>query len=172
MRDWIDKEDQKKKKSYHSCGSLVDKEDQKKKKSYHSCGSLVELGTLGAKRKEPTGCDSVIEAHKAESFRVPNSFKVIPMGSPHSPATIHRQQLAQVHSENEQPATSILVCHPMYVAGNQRLQDRRAGQTRPIGEEIPSGMSLGARGLENPLYPDVNQELSMEEVPTAPGRTE
>jgi hypothetical protein len=60
----------------------------------------------------------------------------------------------------------------MYVAGNQRLQDLRAGQTRPIGEEIPSGMSLGAKGLENPLYPDVGQEFAMEEVPTAPGRTE
>jgi hypothetical protein len=127
---------------------------------------------VGAKRKELTGCDSVIEAHKAESFGVPDSFKVIPMGLPHSPAAIHRQQLAQVHSENKQPATSIPVCHPMYVAGHQRLQDHRAGQTRPIGEEIPSGMSLGARGLENPLYPDVGQEFAMEEVPTASGRTE
>jgi hypothetical protein len=94
------------------------------------------------------------------------------MGSPHSPAAIHRQQHAQVHSENEQPATSLPVYHPMYVAGNQQLQDLRAGQTRSNGEEIPSVMSLGARGLENPLYPDVRQEFATEEEPTAPGRTE
>jgi hypothetical protein len=48
----------------------------------------------------------------------------------------------------------------MYVAGNQRLQDLRAGQTRSNGEEIPSVMSLGARGLENPLYRDVRQEFA------------
>jgi hypothetical protein len=91
----------------------IDKEDRKKKESYHSCGSLVELGTLGAKRKEPTGCDSVIEAHKAESFRVPDSFKVMPMGPPHSPAAFHRQQLAQVYTENKHSAASFPVCHPM-----------------------------------------------------------
>jgi hypothetical protein len=94
-----------------------------------------------------------------------------PHGFTSQPTAIHRQQLAQVHSENEQPVTSLPVCHPMYVAGNQRLQDLRAGQTRPIGEEIPSGMSLGDRGLD-PLYPDVRQEFAMEEVPTAPGRAE
>jgi hypothetical protein len=94
------------------------------------------------------------------------------MGSPHSLAAIHRQQLAQVHSENEQPVTSIPVWHPMYVAGHQRLQDRRAGQTRSNCKEIPSVMSLGARGFENPLYPDVRQEFATEEEPTAPGCTE
>jgi hypothetical protein len=50
----------------------IDRKDQKKKESYHSLGSLVELGTLEAKRKDPTGCDSVIKVHKAESFRVPS----------------------------------------------------------------------------------------------------
>jgi hypothetical protein len=60
----------------------------------------------------------------------------------------------------------------MYVASNQRLQDLRAGQTRLNSEEIPSVMSLGVRGLENPLYPDVRQEFAIEEEPTAPGRTE
>jgi hypothetical protein len=115
---------------------------------------LAELGALGVGRKEPTWCDSIIEMHEAESFRIPDSFKVIPMGSPHSPAVIHRQQLAQVHSENEQSAIGLPVCHPMYVA-NQRLQDLRAGCTLPSREDLPSGMALGARGLENPLYPDV-----------------
>jgi hypothetical protein len=94
------------------------------------------------------------------------------MGSPHSPAAIHRQQLAQVHSENEQPAINLPVYHPMYVAGNQQLRDLRAGRTQSNGEEIPGSLSLCASGLENPLYPDVRQEFAMEEEPTAPGRTE
>jgi hypothetical protein len=110
---------------------------------------------------------------EAESFRIPDSFKVIPMGSPHSPAAIHRQQLAQVHSENEQSAIGLPVCHPMYVAGNQRLQDLRAGRALPSREDLPSGMmALGGGRLENPLYPDVGQELAMEEVPNPPGWTE
>jgi hypothetical protein len=150
----------------------ISKKNQQKRGLYRNGGSLAELGALGVGRNEPTGCDSILEIHEAETFRCPDSFKVIPMGPPHSPAAIHHQQLAQVHSENEQPVPSLPVCHPMYVAGNQRLQDLRAGQTRPVDEEIPSGMSLGARGLENPLYPDVRQEFDMEEVPTAPGRTE
>jgi hypothetical protein len=78
----------------------IDKKDQKKKESYCNGGSLAELGTLGARRKEPTGCDLIIEIHEAESFRAPDSFKVMPMGSPHSPAAFHRLQLTQVHSEN------------------------------------------------------------------------
>jgi hypothetical protein len=123
----------------------ISKKDHQKRDLYRDGGGLAELGALGVGRKEPTGCDSINEMHEAESFRCPDSFKVIPMGSPHSPAAIHRQQLAQVHSENEPSATSLPVCHPMYVAGNQRLQDLRAGQTRPIKEEIPSRMSLGAR---------------------------
>jgi hypothetical protein len=151
----------------------ISKKNQKKRGLYRDDGSLAELGALGVGRNEPTGCDSIIEMHKAESFRLPDSFKVIPMGSPHSPAAIHRQQLAQVHSENEQPAISHPVYHPMYVAGgNQRLQDLRAGLTRSNGEEIPGARSLGASGLENPLYPDVREEFATEEEPTAPGRTE
>jgi hypothetical protein len=135
----------------------IDKKDRKKKERYHSCGSLVELGTLEAKRKDPTGCDSVIEVHEAESFRVPDSLKVMPMGSPHNPAAFHRQQLAQVHSENEHSAASFPVCHPMYVAGSQRLQDLRAGLAlgrgpprgtcpwwRRIGESSVSGRQTGA----------------------------
>jgi hypothetical protein len=110
----------------HACRSVmrdrIDKKDRKKMESYHSCGSLVKLGALEAKRKEPTGCDSVIEVHEAESFRVPDSFKVMPMGSFHSPAAFHRQQLTQVHSENEHSAASFPVCHPMYVSGNQLAQ--------------------------------------------------
>jgi hypothetical protein len=151
---------------------LISKKNQKKRGLYRDDCSLAELGALGVGRNEPTGCDSIIEIHKAESFRIPDSFKVIPMGSPHSLAAIHRQQLAQVHSENEQPTISLPVYHPMYVAGNQRLQDLRTGRTRSNGEEIPRAMSLGASGLENPLYPDVRQEFATEGEPTAPGRTE
>jgi hypothetical protein len=150
----------------------ISKKNHQKIGLYRNGGSLAKLGVLGVERNEPTGCDSIIEMYEAESFRCPDFFKVIPLGSPHSPAAIHRLQLAQVHSENEQPATSLPVYHPMYVAGNQRLQDLRAGQTRSNGEEIPSVMSAGARGLENPLYPDVRQEFATEEEPTAPGRTE
>jgi hypothetical protein len=150
----------------------ISKKNQKKRGLYRNGGSMAELEALSVGRNKHTGCDSIIEMHKAESFRGPDSFKVIPMGSPHSPAAIQCQQLAQVHSENEQPATSLPVYHPMYAAGNQRLQDLRAGQTRSNGEEIPRVMSLGARGLENPLYPDVRQEFATEEEPTAPGRTE
>jgi hypothetical protein len=43
-----------------------DKKDRKKKDSYHSCGSLVELGTLEAIRKDPTGCDLVIQIQEAD----------------------------------------------------------------------------------------------------------
>jgi hypothetical protein len=118
-------------------------------------------------RNEPTGCDSIIEEHEAESFRIPDSFKVVPMGSPRSPALPQRPQLAQVHSENEQSTISHPVHHPMYVAGNQRLQEFRAAQNPPNEEEIP-----GVGGLENPLYPDVRHEFATEEEPTAPGRTE
>jgi hypothetical protein len=150
----------------------ISKKDHLKKDNYRDGGSLAELGALGVGRNKPTGCDSIIEMHEAESFRIPDSFKVIPMGSPHSPAAIHRQQLAQVHSENKQSATSLPVCHPMYVAGNQLLQDLRAGRALRRGEDLPSGTALGDGGLENPLYPDVGQELAMEEVPNAPGRTE
>jgi hypothetical protein len=129
----------------------IDKKDRTKKESYHNCGSLVKLGTLEAKRKDPTGCDSVIEVHEAKSFRVPNSFKVMPMGSPHSPAAFHRQQLAQVHSKNEHSAASFPVCHPMYVAGNQRLQDLSAGLALDGGEDLCAGLALGGGRLENLL---------------------
>jgi hypothetical protein len=138
----------------------ISKKNQKKSGLYRSDGSLAELGALGVGRNEPTGCDSIIEMHEAESFPIPDSFKVVPMGSPHSPAKIRRQQLAQVHSEDEQPVISNLVYHPMFVAGNQRLQELRAGLTRSNGEEIP-----GAGGLENHLYPDVRQEFATEEAP-------
>jgi hypothetical protein len=150
----------------------INKKDRKKKESYHSCGSLVKLGTWEAKRKDPTGCDSVIKVHEAESFRVPDSFKVMPMGSPHSPAAFHRQQLTQVHSKNEHSAASFPVCHAMYVAGNQQLQALRAGLALSGGEDLRAGLALGGGGLENPLYPDFGQELAREEVPNAPERAE
>jgi hypothetical protein len=150
----------------------IDKKDWKKKDSQHSCSSLVKLGTLEAKRKDPTGCDSVIEIHKTESVRIPDSFKGMPMGSPRSPAAFHRLQLAQVHSENESSATSFPVCHPLYLAGNQRLQYLRVGLALGGVEDLRAGLPLGGGGLENPLYPNVGQELAMEEVPNAPERAE
>jgi hypothetical protein len=88
----------------------LDKKDRKRKDSYHSCGSLVELGTLEAKRKDPTGCDSVIVVHQPESFRIPDSFNVMPMASPHSPDAFHRQQLAQVHNCRQLPGLPSHVC--------------------------------------------------------------
>jgi hypothetical protein len=121
----------------------ISKKDHRKRDNYRDGGSLAKLGALGVGRKEPTGCDSIIEMHEAESYRIPDSFKVLPIGSPHSPAAIHRQQLAQVHSENKQSVIGLPVCHPMYVAGNQRLQDLRAGRTLPSREDLPSGMALG-----------------------------
>jgi hypothetical protein len=145
----------------------ISRKNQKKGGLYRDDGNLAEMGALGVGRNEPTGCDSIIEEQEAESFRIPDSFKVVPMGSPRSPATTQRPQLAQVHSENEQSTISHPVYHPMYVARNQRLQEFRAGLNRPNEEEIP-----GAGGLENPLYPDVRQEFATEEEPTAPGRTE
>jgi hypothetical protein len=150
----------------------ISKKDHRKRENYRDGGSLTELGALGARRKEPTGCDSIIEMHEAQSFRIPDSFKVIPMGSPHSPAAIHRQQLTQIHSKNEHSATGFAVCHPMYVVGNQGLQDLRAGCALCGGEDLHSGSALGGEGLENPLYPDIGQELAMEEVRNAPGRAE
>jgi hypothetical protein len=122
---------------------LIYMKDQKKKENYRNGCSLAELGTLGARRKEPTGCDSIIEMHEAESFRIPDYFKVMPMGSPHSPAAIHRQQLAKIHSENEHSAASFPVCHPMYVSGNQRLQDLQAGRALCGGEDLYGGSALG-----------------------------
>jgi hypothetical protein len=160
----------------HACRSVmkdrISKKEKKKRDNYRDGGSLAKLGALGARRKEPTGCDSIIEMHEAESFRIHDSFKVIPMGSSHSPAAIHRQQLDQIHSENEHSATSLPICHPMYVASNQRLQDLQAGRALRGGEDLHSGPALGDGGLENPLYPDVGQEFAMEEVLNAPGRTE
>jgi hypothetical protein len=129
----------------------ISKKDHKKRENYRDGGSLAELGALGARRKEPTSCDSIIKMHEAQSFRIPDSFKVIPMGSPHRPAAIHRQQLAQIHSKNEHSATSFPVCHPMYVAGNQRLQDLQAGCALCGGEDLHGGSALGREGLENPL---------------------
>jgi hypothetical protein len=146
----------------------LDKKDHKRKDSYHSCSSLVKLGTLEAKRKDLTGCNSVIVVHEPESFRIPDSFKVMSMASPLSPAAFHRQQLAQVHNERKSSAATFPVCHPMYVAGNQRLPDLRAALALGGGEDHRAGLALGVGELVNPLYPNVDQELVTEEVPNAP----
>jgi hypothetical protein len=140
-----------------------------KKDDYRNDGSLTELGALGTKRKAPTGCDSIIEMHEAESFRIPDSFKAIPMGPALRPAAFHRHQLAQVHSRNEQSTINLPVCHPMYVAVNQRQQELRAGHTLRGEEGFHGEMALSEEGLDRPLYPDVGQELTQEEAPNAPG---
>jgi hypothetical protein len=68
----------------------ISKKNHQKRGLYRNGGSLAKLGFLGVERNEPTGCDSIIEMYGAESFRCPDSFKVIPLGSSHSPAAIHR----------------------------------------------------------------------------------
>jgi hypothetical protein len=109
------------------------KKNHLKKDDYHNEGGLDELGALGTKRKAPTGCDLIIEMHEYEPF----SFKAVPMGSALSLAAFHRQQLAQHHNTNEQTTVDLPVCHPMYVARNQRLQELRAGHTCQEEEGFP-----------------------------------
>jgi hypothetical protein len=58
------------------------------------------------------------------------------------------------------------------VAGNQQLQNLRAGPALGGGEDLRGGLALGGGGLENHLYPAVGQELAREEVPNAPERAE
>ena len=94
------------------------------------------MGVLDVGRNDPSGCDSIITVHEAESFRIPDSFKVVPMGSPRSHAPALRPQLAQVHSEDEQSPVHHPVYHPMYVAGTQLLQERSAGRRQPA-EALP-----------------------------------
>jgi hypothetical protein len=142
----------------------MSKKDQRKKDDYPNEGNLAELGTLGTKRKAPTGCDSIIEMHETKPF----SFKTIPMGPALSPDAFHRHQLAQAYSRNEQTTINLPVCHPMYVAGNQRLQELRAGHTHHEEEGFPGELALAEGGLDRPLYPDVGQELAQEEAPNAP----
>ena len=140
----------------------ISKKTMKKGGPYRDDGTLAEMGVMGVGRNEPTGCDSIITIHEAESFRIPDSFKVVPLGSPRGNAA----QLAQVHNENEQSPVQHPVYHPMYVAGNRRLQECRAGLRQPE-EMLP-----GADGPESVLYPDVRHEFVVDETPTAPGRTE
>jgi hypothetical protein len=134
----------------------ISKKDRLKKNDYHHDGGLAELGTLGTKRKAPTGCDSIIDMHETEPF----SFKAVPMGSALSPAAFHRQQLAQHHNTSEQTTIDLPVCHPMYVTGNQQLQELRAGHTRHEEEGFPGELALAEGGLDRPLYPDAGLEES------------
>jgi hypothetical protein len=73
------------------------------------------------------------------------------MGSALSPTAFHRQQLAQHHNTNEQTTVDLPVCHPMYVAGNQRLQELRAGHTRQEEEGFPGELALAEGGLDSSL---------------------
>jgi hypothetical protein len=115
----------------------LSKKERMRKNDYHHEGGLAELGILGTKRKEPTGCDSIIGMHETEPF----SFATVPMGPTLSPAAFHRQQLAQHHNTSEHTTIDLPVCHPMYVAGNQQLQEHRAGHTRREEEGFPGSCS-------------------------------
>jgi hypothetical protein len=119
----------------------ISKKDQRKNDNYRNDGSLAKLGALGAKRKEPTGCNSIIEMHKAESFRIHDSFKTIPMGSAHSPAAIYRHQLAQVQSKNEQSTSLGMSPH---VCGRQSAAAGASGFPRGGG---PCRWRIGASSL-------------------------
>jgi hypothetical protein len=80
---------------------------------------------MEAKRKDPTVCNSVIEIHKAKSFRVPDSFKMMPMGSPHSPAAFHRQQLTSIaRTSTLLPASWCATPCMWLVTSNSRISER------------------------------------------------
>jgi hypothetical protein len=134
----------------------LSKKERLRKNDYHHEGGLAELGTLGTKRKEPTGCDSIIDMHETEPF----SFTTVPMGSTLSPAAFHRQQLAQHHNTSEHTTIDLPVCHPMYVAGNQQLQQLRAGHTRHEEEGFPGELALAEGGMDRSLSPGVRSEDS------------
>jgi hypothetical protein len=134
----------------------ISKKERLKRNDYHHEGGLAELGTLGSKRKEPTGCDSIIDMHETEPF----SFTTVPMGSTLSPAAFHRQQLAQHHNTSEHTTIDLPVCHPMYVAGNQRLQELRAGHTRHEEEGFPGELALAEGGMDRLLSPGARSEDS------------
>jgi hypothetical protein len=72
-----------------------------------------ELSLLGTTRKEPTGCDSIIDMPEAGSF----GFTAMPMGSAFSPAAFHQHQLDQHHSQSRAPTIG------------QQLQEQRARHT-------------------------------------------
>jgi hypothetical protein len=134
----------------------LSKKEWLRKNDYHHEGGLAELGTLGTKRKEPTGCNSIIDMHETEPF----SFTTVPMGSTLSPAAFHRQQLAQHHKTSEHTTIDLPVCHPMYVAGNQRLQEHRAGHTRHEEEGFPGELTLAEGGMDRSLSPGARSEDS------------
>jgi hypothetical protein len=120
----------------------ISKKDHRKRDNYCESGSLAELGALGVGRKEPTGCDSIIEMHKAKSFRIPVSFKVIPMGSLHSPAvTIVSNSPKSIVRTKSPPSASRYVIPCMWRAISR---NRIFGQVAPFRAEriFPVGWPL------------------------------
>jgi hypothetical protein len=132
------------------------KNDQMRRRDYHQGGGPDELSILGTKRKEPTGCDSIIAMPETEPF----GFTAIPMGLPLSPAAFHHQQLAQHHDMSEQTTIDLPVCHPMYVASDQRLQEHRAGHTRREEEGFPGEVVLTEVGTHRSPSPGTRSDGS------------
>jgi hypothetical protein len=89
------------------------KRSQTERTDYHPEGGPDELSILGTKRKEPTGCDSIIDMPEAGSF----GFTAMPMESALSLAAFHQQQLAQHHDQSKATIT------------DQRLQEQRVRHT-------------------------------------------
>jgi hypothetical protein len=132
------------------------KKDRLRRSDYHHEGGPDELSILCSKRKEPMGCDSTIDMHETEPF----GFATIPMGPTLSPAAFHRQQLAQHHDTSEHTSIDLPVCHPMYVAGNQQLQEHQAGHTRRGEEGFPGEVVLAEVGMDRSPSPGTRPEGS------------
>jgi hypothetical protein len=132
------------------------KKERLRRSDYHHEGGPAELGILGTKRKEPTGCDSIIDMHETEPF----GFATVPMGPTLSPAAFHRQQLAPHHNMSEHTTLNLPVCHPMYVAGNQRLQKHQAGHTRREEEGFPGEVVLAEGGMDRSPSTGTRSECS------------
>jgi hypothetical protein len=120
------------------------KRSQTERTNYQPEGGTDELSILGTKRKEPTGCDSIIDMPEAGSF----GFTAMPMGSVLSPAAFHQQQLAQHHSQGR--ATII----------DQQLQEQRARHTGQGEGGFPEGVIPTVGGDDRSPSPATESEGS------------
>jgi hypothetical protein len=110
----------------------------------HHEGGPDELSILGTKRKEPTGCDSIIDIPEAGSF----GFTAVPMGSAISPAAFHQQQLAR----HQDLRTSTII--------NQRFLEQRVGHTGRGEEGFPDDVVQNAVGGSRSPSPGAESEGS------------
>jgi hypothetical protein len=120
------------------------KKSRTERTDYHHEGDPDELSILGTKRKEPTGCDSIIDMPEAGSF----GFTAMPMGSALSPAAFHRQQLAQHHDLSK----STII--------DQRLQEQRVGHTGRGEEGFPDDVVQNVVGGSRLPSPGAESEGS------------